>query len=450
MIKRFGAGLVLTVGVGIAILSGASLPAGITKTKAKKKRIVVRRPPPISPAARDAAARRVADYLQASSAMGIEQPQAMTFFFQKLAALATGDAQGPLHIMQFGDSHTAADEWTAGMRYFFQQKFGNGGSGYSLAGHPFAGYRRFGTRHGATPGWQTEGLRSGEGDGYYGLGGLSIYTRRAGQSVYIEADCTQVSVSYLQIPGGGELELFDNDQLVKQFSTDGDLAPRTISYRTTPGSHTLKLLTLQNRPVRLLGWSTDRDAGVTYEALGINGAQASIFFRWRDDMIASDLKDRNPGLIVLAYGTNEAGDPNWTGESYQAMFSALLRRLRADCPDASILVLGPTDRMMRTRAGLTPVQGIDRIIEAQRLASAENGCAYWNAKRRMGGSKSIRDWMTAGLGQADYVHFTATGYDKLAEVLFGDLMRLYGQYQLVHAAAPLPAQVSDGQASQSN
>ncbi len=250
------------------------------------------------------------------------------------------------------------------------------------------------------------------------------------------------------MPGGGDLELFDNDQLMKRFSTDGDLAATMLSYRTTPGTHTLKLLTLQNRPVRLLGWATDRDAGVTYEALGINGAQASIFFRWNESMIADDLKQRNPALIVLAYGSNEASDLNWTADSYQAMFSALLKRLRAAAPAASILVLGPTDRMIRTRAGVVLVQGIDKIITSQRLACAENGCAYWNAKQRMGGAASIRDWMLAGLGQADYVHFTAPGYDKLAEVLYGDIMRLYDQYQKVHA--PAPTQISDGQSSQSN
>jgi lysophospholipase L1-like esterase len=437
------------VGIGIAILSSGSLPASTTKTPAKKKKTAVTRPAPVSQSARDAAVKKVEHYLETSLGMGFEQPQAMARFFQRLSQIGVGEAPAPIHIMHFGDSHTAADEWTGGMRYFFQQRFGNGGSGYSLAGHPFLGYRRFGTRHGATPGWQTDGLSSGEGDGYFGLGGVSIYTRRAAQSVFIEADCSQVEVFYLQMPGGGELELYDNDQPVRQISTDGDILATRASYRTTPGIHTLKLVTLQNRPVRLLGWATDRDNGVTYESLGINGAQASIFFRWKETMIADDLKQRDPSLIVLAYGSNEASDPNWTGESYQAMFSALLKRLRADCPLSSILVLGPTDRMMRMRNGsITLVQGIDKIIAAQRLACAENGVAYWDAKTRMGGSCSIRDWATAGLGQPDFVHFTAPGYDKLAEVLFGDLMRLYDQYQKVHL--PAPTQISDGQSSQSN
>ena len=443
MIRSLGAGLALTLGIGIAVLSTSRLPAA---TKSKRK--AVSRPAPISPAARDAAAKRVSGDLDASADMGFEQPQAMAPFFRKLAQVGSSETQTPVHILHFGDSHTAADEWTGGLRLSFQQKFGNGGSGYSLAGHPFAGYRRLSTRHGATTAWRTEGLASGEGDGYYGLGGISIETRRAGQSVFIEADCSQVGIYYLQMPGGGDLELFDNDQLVKQFSTDGDIQAAMMSYRTTPGIHTLKLLTLQNRPVRLLGWSTDLDTGVTYEALGINGAQASIFFRWKESMIADYLKLRDPALIVLAYGSNEASDPNWTSESYQAMFSTVLKRLRAACPTASILVLGPTDRMIRTRAGVVPVQGIDRIIASQRLACAENGCAYWNAKTRMGGPGSIRDWMLAGLGQPDYVHFTAPGYDRLADVLFGDIMRLYDQF--LKSRTPVTTQIPDGQPSQSN
>jgi lysophospholipase L1-like esterase len=442
--KPLSAGFALAFTIGMALLSTSELP-GAAATKSKKKTVT---PPPISQAARDAAARRVDADLQSSANMGFDQPQTLGPFFQRLTQTLSGESSAPVHILHFGDSHTAADEWTGGMRYFFQQKFGNGGSGYSLAGHPFLGYRRFGTRHGATTAWKTEGLSSGEGDGYFGLGGVSIFTQRAGQSVFIEAECSQVQVYYLQMPGGGELELIDNDQIVKHIFTDGDISATMVSYRTTPGIHTLKLLTLQNRPVRLLGWVTDRDNGVTYEALGINGAQASIFFRWKEDMIADDLKQRDPALIVLAYGSNEASDPNWTQESYQAMFSALLKRLKIACPNASILVLGPTDRMMRTRYGVVLVQGIDKIITAQRLACAQNGAAYWSAKERMGGSTSIRDWMTAGLAQPDFVHFTAPGYDKLAEVLFGDIMRLYDQYLRVHQTPPTT--ISDGQASQNN
>lgn len=443
MRRPHGAYLAISLGIGIALVSTGSLPAA-TKSRKKKKTA-----PPVHAtlAVRSAAATRVSTYLAATAEMTFDQPQGMASFFERLSKNSSPDSLAPTHILHFGDSHTAADELTGAMRFQFQQKFGNGGSGYSLAGHPFPGYRRFGTRHGATPGWETEGLRSGEGDGMFGLGGVSVSTRRAGQSVFIEADCTLVEIYYLQQPGGGDLSLFDNDQLVQNFSTDGETGPGMLTYRTTPGSHNLKLVTLQNKPVRLTGWATDRDSGVTYEALGINGAEAAVMFRWNDAMFGSYLKHRDPALIVLAYGSNEASDPRWNDESYQAMFSAELKRLRALCPAASILVLGPTDRMIRRKNGVVLVEGIDRIIAAQRLACSENGCVFWNARQRMGGARSIRDWATAGLGQADFVHFTAPGYDKLAEALFGDIMRLYDQYLRVHTP---PTQISDGQSGQSN
>ena len=222
-----------------------------------------------------------------------------------------------VHIMHFGDSHTAADEWTGGLRDLLQQRFGDGGSGFSVAGHPFAGYRRFDAHSSATAGWQSEGLRKADGDGYYGLGGISVAAASPGQSVTVDADCDRVEIDYLQQPGGGGVELYDGDQPLQQFSTDGDLAPAFATYETPAGPHHFVLRTLEAKPVRLFGWVADKDGGVTYEALGINGAEAAVMLRWNQDMLTTYLQRRNPGLIVLAYGTNEASDSAWDQAGYQ-------------------------------------------------------------------------------------------------------------------------------------
>ena len=47
-----------------------------------------------------------------------------------------------LRVIQWGDSHTAADMFTGGTR-LFRRQFGDGGIGYVYAGHPFAGYPIF-------------------------------------------------------------------------------------------------------------------------------------------------------------------------------------------------------------------------------------------------------------------------------------------------------------------
>ena len=307
--------------------------------------------------------------------------------------LGAVDKKSPVHIIHFGDSHTAADDWSGGLRDLLKEKFGDGGSGFSLAGHPFPGYRRFDARGGGTSGWQSQGFRSASGDGFFGLGGVSICTEHAGQSVYLDTDCDFLEVEYLQQPGGGDVALYDGDQPLEQFSTDGVTAPGFVRYQTQPGSHRFTLKTVDSRPVRLFGWVADKGAGVTYEALGINGAEAGVMMRWDETMLATYLQRRAPGMIVLAYGTNEASDPAWNAESYQADVSSLLQRLRHAVPAASILVLGPTDRWYRYRGAMRPFDGIDWVVAAQQQACRENACAFWDTRERMGGKGSMRQWV---------------------------------------------------------
>jgi len=425
----------------LVILIAALFLAAGAYTAAKRRAPV--RVPHITAAQRAAAMKKVEANLRVPAGTVLQQPGALVPFFERLARIAPGPTPDPVHILHFGDSHTAADEWTGSLRELFQQRFGDGGSGFSLAGHPFAGYRRLDARGGATNAWHSDGLRTGVGDGYFGLGGVSISTERAGQSVFLNADCDHLEIQYLQQPDGGSLALYEDDQLLQEFSTGGELSPAYAEFQTDPGEHRFSLKTLDSHPVRLFGWVVDRPAGITYEALGINGAEAAVMLRWNQEMLATYVQRRNPGLIVLAYGANEASDPNWTPDAYQSMFSSLLEHLRAAAPAASILVVGPADRWVRYRGTWRLVPGIDFVVAAQRTACREKRCAFWDLRERMGGKQSMRDWVTAGLGQADRVHFTEAGYRRLADTLFEDLMR---QFALYRKARQETDQVSHGQA----
>ena len=294
-------------------------------------------------------------------------------------------------------------------------------------------------------GWHTEGLARAEGDGFYGLGGVSMSTQAAGENVYIAAECSLLEVFYLQQPGGGDLAFYDNGERVATIATNGELGPGYFAHRPVAG-HALvsSCARSQRAPVRLFGWAADRATGVTYEALGINGAEAAVMFKWDEKMLASNLEHRNPALIVLAYGTNEAGSPNWDFENYERMFSALLARLRQYAPTASILVVGPPDRYYRYRRGpMQPLEKVGDIIAAQREACRENGAAFWDTRARMGGKGSMRQWVTAGLAQRDYVHFLGQGYRLLGNTLFKDVMRNYDDFVKARETA-VESAVSNG------
>ena len=405
-----------------------SLAAQTTQTTRRRKP----RPAPVpksTAAQRSAAAAKVEQYLDDSAGHALLQAGALVPVFEQFARLAAGQEPKAVHMMHFGDSHTAADEWTGGLRELFKARFGDGGAGYAVAGHPFPGYRRFDAPGGASTLWHTYGGHTGAGDGYFGLGGVGIYTARAGQSVYLDAECDRLEIDYLLQPGGGSLALFDNEQRTDEIHTDGDTGPGSTAYQISPGPHRFKLVTLDSRPVRLFGWAADRSAGVTYEALGLNGAEAVVIQHWDEAMMATYMQHRNPGLIVLAYGTNEATDSSWSVDGYRQMFGGLLERLRRAAPTASILVIGPADRWRYSQRKWQVVPGIDNIVEAQQAACREHACTFWDTRTRMGGAGSMRDWVYAGLAQWDYVHFTVAGYRRLAAAMFGDLMEQFDAYQ---------------------
>ena len=388
--------------------------------------------PHATSAVRVSAMERVAAYLR-SPPGEIEQPAALVPFFEQLYRTGELKLREPVHILQFGDSHTAGDEWTDGLRRVLKERIGDGGPGFVLAGHPFPGYHRFDVRGGGNGAWHAEGLRLAEGDGYFGLGGISISTQRADQSVFIETECDVLEIHYLQQPDGGTLALYDGDELMEKFSTAGDTAPAFKRYQTSSGSHRFVLKTLTNRPVRLFGWVADKDSGVTYEALGINGTEASVILRWNEEMLATYLQRRKPSLIVLQYGTNEAVEPKRNPEPYQNMFTNLLRRFLHACPSVPILVIGPPDGYLRSHGRWHPLPDLDGIIAAQQAACRQTACAFWDTRERMGGGGSMRDWTFAGLAQRDYIHFTAAGYHRLAEILSSDLFTQYDAFKKIRS-----------------
>lgn len=377
----------------------------------------------------------------------IENAGALVPFYLQLHKHQQGQRSGPIPVLQYGDSHTAADEWTGALRDSFQQMFGDGGPGYSLAGKPWNGYRRLDVRTGSTRGWYSDGLVGRSGDGRYGLGGVSMSTASRHESIYLQAEGQHFELYYLQQPGGGALDLFDNGTLIERISTDGETAARYYRYDAPAGPHRLEAETVEAAPVRLFGWVAEKAAGVTYETLGINGAEASIVLGWDQDVLNSNLAHRNPALLVVAYGTNEGGHSTWTEASYQEKFEQVLRQLRAAAPASSILVIGPLDRNYYSRPSRwQPLAGMDRIVEAQRAAARATGCAFWDQRARMGGKGSIDQWVHAGLAQADHVHLTSPGYRAMADAMFRDMvgqynvfLEAYGSLENEVAGAPQPS-----------
>jgi lysophospholipase L1-like esterase len=367
----------------------------------------------------------ISERLENRPASVVEGATGLIPFFEQLHRVERNEAAGPLRIVQFGDSHTAADEWTNTLRAAFQLRFGDGGAGFVSAGR--ATYRRLDLRTTNSAGWQLQGNMSQSSDGRHGMAGASLSAQRPGEIVTLSPAAAQVEVQFLRQPGGGGLTIYADGKPLQSISTDGP-AGFAFAEQMVGEANRVEVETSDDAPVRLFGFVSEKSRGVTYEQLGINGAQANIFEGWDSNLWVPQLARRSPGLIVLAYGTNDAGNRDYTLTSYKAMFAGVLAKLRQAAPTASILVLGPPDRMYRSRYTLAPFPRLEMIAQAQREAAIEMGCAFWDLRTRMGGAGAMKRWVTAGAAQGDYVHFTAAGYRLIGATLFNDLMEQYATF----------------------
>ena len=393
--------------LAVALVATAGTPP--KKRPARREPVPVR----ISPADR-LAARREIDNRIAAINTGTENPQALASFYEALKQTQNGGP--PVHILQFGDSHTASDDWVNAMRTALQSRYGDGGPGFVHAGRPFRGYRRYDALGNQSAGWKTEGVMALRGNEHQGLSGLSITAQTAGQTVTLKASGALLEIFYRQQPSGGAFDFEIDNGPAGTIETDGPAAPGVFSRALTPGPHQITLRTLSRAPVRLFGFTLDNTAGVTLETLGINGAQASAILGWNESEFAALAARRDPALVIVAYGTNEANSHLWTPAQYRADLTAVIARIRTAAPDASILLIGPPDC-----GNLRPLIHLTEVIDIQRELATRLNLAFWDWRLHMGGPGIVKRWVTAGLSQGDYIHLTGEGYRMIGNMIFAQL-----------------------------
>jgi lysophospholipase L1-like esterase len=393
------------------------------KTKKKRKRRATRAAIHVSAAQRAKAVDEVTHDL--ASPLAFENPAGLIAFFETLYEARQHPA--PVHVLQFGDSHTASDDWVNAMRQLAQAKFGDGGPGFVFPGSPFRGYRRYDAHGSSSYAWHTDGTTASPGDGRVGLG-IGIETSRPGQMVTLEAAGAHTSLYYLQETGGGVMSVSADGADDAELIASGDAPLGVWTHDAGVGPEHYSLRTTSYAPVRVLGWAVDNPTGITWETMGINGAQASIVNGWDDSLFGALIASRAPALVILAYGTNEALSPHFSPGEYRETFRNVIRKVRRATPVASILVVGPPDCYLRRRRSLAPFPWLDQVIEIQRSVAMEQGCAFWDWRQRRGGAGSKQQWVMSGSAQPDYVHFTGAGYDLLGKALFSDLMLQYDTF----------------------
>jgi lysophospholipase L1-like esterase len=190
-------------------------------------------------------------------------------------------------------------------------------------------------------------------------------------------------------------------------------------------------------------------AGVVVDELGVNGAQIASLLRANEDHFVEQVRHRAPDLVVLAYGTNEALDPDLSDSDYERKMVDELQRIEKAVPNASCLLLGPPDLARRGDKGTggpwKTWPRVPEIVAAQRRVAAAAKCAFYDQLEAMGGPGSMMTWVNEPDSRAssDHVHMRKNGYTQLGTSFATDLMRAYDEWRaekgLQPTGAPPPA-----------
>lgn len=376
------------------------------------------------------------------------------------AALAAAERRAPTGralMLVFGDSHTAGDAMTSRFRHVLQARFGDAGRGLVAAGKPTARhYYQRDVRYGASGRWRSAvgGVRDPEP---FGIAGLRIYGEQRGAQLWVEtcagcagASVAQLEVLYLAAPDHGALRLRVDDGAWQPLSTattgDEPAHPARHVVVVPDGPHRLTLEHAGGGAVDLFGVVLERGIpGVIVDSLGVVGRRLGSLRSWDWSIIGEQLATRDPRLVVLQYGTNEADDRDLSLEDLARSYDDTIRRIRAAAPTASILVLGPPDLGVREagkacdrivpRPDLAAIPecswrtpGVLReIIAVAHAAARRNGAAFFDTFAALGGADQIDAWHLAEprLAARDRVHFTDLGYQRWADAVLAAMLAAY-------------------------
>lgn len=370
----------------------------------------------------------------------VEDPSgaALDAFYTQLAKTRSKQAGAITRVMHYGDSVITSDLISGTMRRRMQADFGDAGHGFMLMANPWEWYYHNDVIHGAGEGWSSSRIVGPlTKDGMYGLGGVT-FTGQPGATAWFGTSVrtsygrkvSRFDVYYLETPGGGDVEVkVASANVSETFSTKGEgKVSRVKSVVVPDGEARLQLRVASGSP-RMFGVALERDTpGVVYDAIGINGARAELWNAMDGAHWTEQMALRKPSLVILQFGTNESEAPGIAG-NYESTLRAVVEKIKAAAPNASVLIAAPLDRAEKTEDGMRTKPVIKKLVAAQRNVARDTKVAFWNTFEAMGGEGSMAAWYRKGLAGSDLTHPAPQGAEMVGDLLYRALAAGFTEWQ---------------------
>jgi len=351
--------------------------------------------------------------------------------------------RGQARVIHYGDSQIEQDRITASVRTFFESHFGGRGVGVIPPVQMVQTLYYFQTSEGDWQRYAVYGPASlrVEHKRYGPMGSMAVVTDSA--TVRIdpkrnkrpEHEFTRIRVLYGQNSSDFSVSLNVGESYSSQSAPDSMLAWSEFNWQlSTPVDHFVLKFT---GSAEVYGILLDGNNGVSVDNVPMRGSTGFVFTTMDHSLLRRSYRQLNVKMILMEYGGN--GMPYMKTEKavndYVDGIDWQLKYIHSVMPDLPILFLGPADMAATFDGEVTTYPMLEPLIERLKQVCLDNGVAYWDMYRVMGGRNSIVEWASTDPPYAapDYVHFTIKGSRRIGALLESTLSTCYDYYKFRRA-----------------
>ena len=371
-------------------------------------------------------------------------------FFEKLRSCK------PTRIMHYGDSQLEGDRITANIRNKIQTKFGGTGLGLRPALQPYDFI--FSAVQNNSNNWVRYPIYGNvdslvQHNRYGVMGAFSRYAPLTFDSIPFEKTVlyeAEISISksnisfirtreykrmrlfYGNSKSPVDLKLFVNDEMVFSDTLKPDLEYGVVSCLLPDSTDNVVLKFSGYDSPDIYGIELADTVGIIVDNIALRGCSGLIFTQSDFEHTTRMFNDLDPGLFILQFGGNVMPyiKDKKAVENYGRWFANQIKRLKMSCPDAAVIVIGPSDMSTKIKDKYVTYELLPVVVDALKNAAISTGSGYWDMYQAMGGHNSMPSWVNAKpeLAAPDYVHFTTRGSKLVSNMFYNAFILEYNNY----------------------
>lgn len=336
-----------------------------------------------------------------------------------------------IRIAHFGDSMIEGDLITSTLRDEFQKEFGGSGVGFVLASPANPSFRQSITQS-FSDNWETVNVKDRKKAVDIGLSGYTSLTSGASWIKLASGEKNDLLKIYYGSAGQDSALIVEVNAIRHKLPTAHPLN----EFVQEIGTKEISLSFTSSASVPVYGLSLESDSGIIIDNFSFRGSSGTYFKDSPEQLLKQFQEYLHYDLIIFQYGINVANSKNTDYSWYERQMLANLNYMKAAFPNTDFLIIGCSDRAVKTKGEYATLKGIEPLIDTQKKMAQQTRSGFLNLYELMGGNGSMKNWVNAdtSLANKDYTHFNHKGAVKAGKLIYGAMMRDYKNWKKKHEA----------------